>query len=295
MSNKPFSGIIPAIFSVYDENLQVKKDTVKKLVNYQLDNGSTGFYVGGNTGECTILPAQVRKDMLSAVLEANAGRGKIMAHIGAGHLDETLDLLKDANEKGVDAIASLPPSLTRYYNIDETLEYYKILAGESKAPVYAYVTPVLNGNLVDFAKKILDIDNVAGIKISIPDYYMFGKVTAIKESANILNGPDETLICGLAEGADGGIGTSYNMCPALAVALYNAFNAGDMAKARELQRRLNSVIDIPLGRNLAYWKAVMTCMGFDMGYTLRPQQLPTEEELAILKAKLKATGEIETV
>ena len=295
MSNKPFSGIIPAIFSVYDENLQVKKDTVKKLVNYQLDNGSTGFYVGGNTGECTILPAQVRKDMLSAVLEANAGRGKIMAHIGAGHLDETLDLLKDANEKGVDAIASLPPSLTRYYNIDETLEYYKILAGESKAPVYAYVTPVLNGNLVDFAKKILDIDNVAGIKISIPDYYMFGKVTAIKESANILNGPDETLICGLAEGADGGIGTSYNMCPALAVALYNAFNAGDMAKARELQRRLNSVIDIPLGRNLAYWKAVMTCMGFDMGYTLRPQQLPTEEELAILKAKLKATGEIETI
>ena len=295
MSNKPFSGIIPAIFSVYDEDLKVKKDTVKKLVNYQLDNGSTGFYVGGNTGECTILPAQVRKDMLSAVLEANGGRGKIMAHIGAGHLDETLDLLKDANEKGVDAIASLPPSLTRYYNIDETLEYYKILAGESKAPVYAYVTPVLNGNLVDFAKKILDIDNVAGIKISIPDYYMFGKVTAIKESANILNGPDETLICGLAEGADGGIGTSYNMCPALAVALYNAFNAGDMAKARELQRRLNSVIDIPLGRNLAYWKAVMTCMGFDMGYTLRPQQLPTEEELAILKAKLKATGEIETV
>ena len=121
MSNKPFSGIIPAIFSVYDEDLKVKKDTVKKLVNYQLDNGSTGFYVGGNTGECTILPAQVRKDMLSAVLEANGGRGKIMAHIGAGHLDETLDLLKDANEKGVDAIASLPPSLTRYYNIDETL------------------------------------------------------------------------------------------------------------------------------------------------------------------------------
>ena len=295
MSNKPFSGIIPAIFSVYDEDLKVKKDTVKKLVNYQLDNGSTGFYVGGNTGECTVLPAQIRKDMLSAVLDANGGRGKIMAHIGAGHLDETLDLLKDANEKGVDAVASLPPSLTRYYNIDETLEYYKILAGESKSPVYAYVTPVLNGNLVDFAKKVLEIDNVAGIKISIPDYYMFGKVTAIKESANILNGPDETLICGLAEGADGGIGTSYNMCPALAVALYNAFNAGDIKKARELQRRLNSVIDIPLGRNLAYWKAVMTCMGFDMGYTLRPQQLPTEEELAILKAKLKATGEIETV
>ena len=295
MSNKPFSGILPAIFSVYDENLQVKKDTVKKIVDFDLANGVTGFYVGGITGECTVLPAQIRKDMLTATLEANAGRGKIMAHIGAGHLDETLDLLRDANDKGVDAVASLPPSLTRYYNIEETIEYYKILAGESKSPVYAYVTPVLNGNLVNFAEEVLKIDNVAGLKISIPDYFMFGKVTALNEKANVLNGPDETLICGLIEGADGGIGTSYNMCPALAVGIYNAFNAGDFAKAKELQRKLNSVIDIPLGRNLAYWKAVMTCMGFDMGYTLAPQKMPTAEEIAILKDRLAKTGVIEVI
>ncbi len=290
-NKKAFEGIFPALFSIYDENLNVKKDSVKKLVEFDLKGGVGGFYVCGNTGECAVLPARTRKQMLDAVIEANAGRGKIMAHIGAGHLDETLDLLADACSKPVDAVASLPPALMKYYSRDEIIDYYKLLAAKSTLPVYAYVTPVLNCDLTDFAREISEIDNIAGIKISIPDYYSFGKITRLKGGAlNILNGPDETMICGLAVGADGAIGTTYNFAPAHAVSMYEAFRKGDMASLREKQAKLNKIIDIALGHNIGYWKAIMTTRGFDMGYTVAPATQWTSEDLAALKAKLDEAG-----
>ena len=215
---KLFTGINSAIFSVYDENLNVIKETVTKMVNHQLDNGVKGFYVGGNTGECTVLPAKTRKQMLEAVVEANNGRGKIMAHIGAGHFDEVMDLLNHANTQKIDAIASLPPALCSYYNHKDTIEYYKALAKASKFPVYAYVTPVTmqHSELYSFAKELSEIDNVAGLKITIPDYFKFALVNQIDGGRlNNLNGPDEMMLSSLAIGADGAIGTSYNIVPKL--------------------------------------------------------------------------------
>ena len=64
MIKKPFTGIMPAIFSVYDENLCVKKDTVKKLVDFDLANGVTGFYVGGSTAEAFLLSTDERKQII---------------------------------------------------------------------------------------------------------------------------------------------------------------------------------------------------------------------------------------
>ena len=69
MNNILFEGIYAATFSIYDENMNVKRDSVEKLVNYNLKNGLKGFYVGGNTGECTVLPNKTRKQMLEAVKE----------------------------------------------------------------------------------------------------------------------------------------------------------------------------------------------------------------------------------
>ncbi len=291
MENKKFTGILPAIFSVYDENMDVLTETVEKMVNYQLEGGATGFYVGGNTGECTVLPAKTRMQMLEAVVAANRGRGTVIAHIGAGHLDETLALLEHANQVGVDAVASLPPSLTPYYNMAETLDYYRLLAEKSKAPVIAYITGVLSGDPVEFAEKVSEIPNVMGIKLTIPNYYAFSRVVmASTGKLNILNGPDETMICGLAVGADGAIGTTYNFLPKLACGIYTDMMNGDVVSAREKQQKLTSMIPVALGKNIAYWKAIMTTMGFDMGYTVAPAVMPTAAEIAELKTKLQAVG-----
>ena len=294
MKEKLFTGIYSALFSVYDENMNVKKDTVAKMVDYQLAGGVRGFYVGGNTGECTVLPNKTRKQMLDTVTEANEGRGRIMAHIGAGHFDDVMDLLDHANSKKIDAIASLPPSLQGYYGHQETVEYYKALAKASKHPVYAYVTPISlqHSELCAFAKELSEIDNIAGLKITIPDYYRFALINQIDGGRlNNLNGPDEMLICGLAVGADGAIGSTYNVVPKIAVKIYESFQKGDMKTALAYQNKLNSYINKMLtGKGIGYWKASLSLLGFDMGYTVFPGTPISNEDMQKLKADMDEIG-----
>lgn len=292
---KAFTGIHSAIFSAYDEQMNVKKETVARMVEEQLAAGVRGFYVGGNTGECTVLPAKTRKQMLETVVEVNKGRGKIMAHIGAGHFDEVMDLLEHANTQKIDAIASLPPSLCSYYNHKGTIEYYKALAKNSKFPVYAYVTPVTmqHSELYSFAKELSEIDNIAGLKITIPDYFKFALVNQIDGGRlNNLNGPDEMMLSSLAIGADGAIGTTYNIVPKVAVRIYDSFQKGDMKTALEYQNKLNAFIQTMFsfvnGRGTGYWKACLSLLGYDMGYTVFPATPVSEEDLKILKEKLTA-------
>lgn len=295
---KLFTGIHSAIFSIYDENMNVKKDSVAKLVEYQLDAGVQGFYVGGNTGECTVLPAKTRKQMLETVVDVNDGRGKIMAHIGAGHFDEVMDLLDHANQQKIDAIASLPPSLCSYYGHKETIEYYKTLAKNSKYPVYAYVTPITmqHSELYSFAKELSEIENVAGLKITIPDYYKFARVNQIDGGRlNNLNGPDEMMLSSLVIGADGAIGTTYNIVPKIAVHIYDSFHKGDLKTALAYQNQLNEFISVMLGGNMARWKAALTLLGFDMGYTVFPATPVSESDLKDLKEKLTAIGFFENM
>ena len=285
---KYFEGVYSAIFSVYDENMRVKADTVASLVDYQLKGGAKGFYVCGNTGECSVLPNKTRIEMLDAVVKANGGRGQIMAHIGATHFDDVMELIEDANGRDIDAISSLPPALKKYYNADEIFEYYKRIAKESRHPLYAYITPDLGTDPLAFARKLSTVDNIQGIKLTIPDYYTFGNIMEeFKGKLNVLNGPDETLVCGLSVGADGAIGTTYNILPKLGVKIYESFKAGDMKTALEYQHKLNSFIKIPLGKNLSYWKAALGFLGFDMGYTVFPCKMPTECELAEMKKALE--------
>ena len=142
------------------------------------------------------------------------------------HFDEVMDLLEHANTQKIDAIASLPPSLCSYYGHQDTISYYKALAKASKYPVYAYVTPVTmqHSELYSFAKELSEIENIAGLKITIPDYFKFALVNQIYGGRlNNLNGPDEMLLCGVSVGADGGIGTTYNIVPKLPVKIYESF------------------------------------------------------------------------
>lgn len=291
--NKNFEGIYSAIFSVYDENLDVIKQSVAKLVDYQLSCNLKGFYVCGNTGECSVLPVKTRIQMLDAVIDANAGKGQIMAHIGAGHLDDVKALVNDCNNKKIDAVSSLPPNLSKYYNSNEVIDYYKWLAKESKYPLYAYITPAVDdGNVFAFAEKLSKIDNVEGIKLTIPNYYIFEKmVRGLGDKLCILNGPDECLMCGLTCGADGAIGTTYNFLGKTAVALYENFKNNNIDEVRKCQNQINKVIDVAInnGFNMADWKAIMTCMGFDMGYTVFPRTNPDSERIEKIRNDLKKT------
>ena len=158
----------------------------------------------------------------------------------------------------------------------------------------AYKRLISSIQIVTFAEELIKIPNIAGIKLTISDYYAFGGITALNDgTVNVLNGPDETMICGLSLGAQGAIGTTYNFAPKLACTIYNSFQKGDMQTALAAQRKLNKIINIALGNSIAYWKAILGLCGFDMGCTLFPGKNISSEEMLKLEEMLKEVGDFD--
>lgn len=290
---KNFDGIHSAIFSVYDENLNIKKDTVRKMVDHQKKCGIKGFYVGGNTGECSVLPNRTRKDMLEAVIEER-GDMQVIAHIGAVRWEDTVDLVKHADSMPIDAIASLPPSLGLCaYTTEETIDYYTALSEYTDKPIFAYITGVYKGDLVELAEKFAKAPNIIGIKLSVPNYYGFERIRNANSDMILFNGPDESMLSGLIMGANGAIGTSYNILPETAIQVYNNFKNGDLDKAFAAQNKLNDMIALAAGRNMSFWKALLEVKeGFDMGYTVFPAKKVTQEEKELISNLFKRIGEL---
>ena len=289
-----FNGIYSALFSIYDENMNVKRNSVKQLMEYNQKNGLQGFYVGGASGECIVLPNKTRIQMLETVMEYKK-ESTVIAHIGAGHWEDTVELVKHANNYDVDAIASLPPALMEYYNVEETVNYYKSLSDLSNKPLMAYIQTFYKGDIVELTRRLAEIPNVCGVKLTVPNYYLFAKLRALFPDINILNGPDESLLAGLAIGANGAIGTSYNILPGVAERLYNAVQKNDLNVARKCQYILNNAINVLIKENIAGWKLPLEVIGIDMGYTVYPRIMPNGGHKKEIIDILKANGTIEEI
>ena len=137
--------------------------------------------------------------------------------------------------------------------------------------------------------------NVIGVKFTIRDYFEMRKTKEVNGGdINLINGPDETLLCGLVMGADGGIGTTYNIMPEWYVGLYDAFVRGDWHTAQEYQYRCNRVTDA-LSRHSRHGaipatKAALCLKGYDVGSAVFPSREFDRERLAALKKELSELG-----
>jgi hypothetical protein len=94
-------------------------------------------------------------------------------------------------------------------------------------------------------KRLIEIDGIIGVKFTLTDFYSMRRIKELNGGdINVINGPDEMLICGLSMGADAGIGSTYNLMCAEYVKLRILFLAGDIEGARATQYKVNKVTEI---------------------------------------------------
>ena len=292
-----FKGIMPALPTPFDENERLIRPTVEKLLDFEYAGGVDGFYVGGATGEGPVLPVSTRIELCEAAMEANRDRGNIILQIGGPNFNDVKDLIAHANNAGVHALSAMAPNAYYPHSDTEIVDYYKRIASLTDKPVIIYVTALMLGNnLQKVFTELMEVDNIIGLKFTQSNYYLLTLLKMINGgNINIINGPDEMLLCGLSMGADGGIGSTYNLMPEKFSALYKAFTNGELEKARQIQYEINKIIRVLLefgggfvvGKNL---KEALNVMGFDMGKCVFPASGFTAEESAQLIAKLTAAG-----
>jgi len=268
-----FEGIMPALITPLNEDGKtINEKTARNLIEFLLKQGADGFYVLGSTGEGLVLDETERTHMLEIAVDQVKGRKPIICHTASVNFSEAIRLSKHAEKAGANAISAIPPIFFKYETTD-IYNYYKTLAESTNLPFIMYNHPSANGGMsADTVAKIYEIDNITGVKWTVNNYFELMRLKDMTNGEiNIINGPDEMLISGLAAGADAGIGTTYNVMLPQFLELYKYFKQGEINKAREIQYKINRVISCIIKHGtISATKYMCTMLGFDSGEATYP-------------------------
>ena len=287
---KKFEGICAALLTPYDESGKVNCAILKKQVRWLIGQGIDGFYVCGSTGEAFLLSPQERMAILDAVCEENNGEKLVIAHIGQIATEHALELGRHAKAAGADAISSISPFYYKFSSA-EIQQYYLDLMNALEMPFFIYNFPAFSG--FSLTPELLDemcaCPYVAGVKFTSSDFFQLERMKRAHPDLTIWNGYDEMLLSGLSAGADGGIGSTYNvLCPTIRK-IYDAHRAGDCAAAQQAQHLANDMISLICKFGVfASIKAILGFEGMDFGACRKPFGALSAEGRAQLKAGYEA-------
>lgn len=292
-SLEQIKGVMPAFITPYDDNGDVNVEMIRRMAAYQLEQGACGFFVCGSTGEGLLLTTDERKLVARTVIETVAGQVPIIVHVGAVSTRESAALAADARKAGAAAVSSIPPV---YYKVGLAgmLQHIRGIAEAAELPTFYYHIPALTGVYLT-ADELVDaftsVPGVAGMKFTDSDmFFLWSMLDSAKGKFRVFNGSDQMLFDGLSVGAIGGIGSTYNYQMRNIADVYDAMQAGDLAKARDCQAKANAVIKVLFrnGANLACEKAIMKLLGFDAGIPRSPMVSFPPERLDALRKQLEA-------
>jgi 4-hydroxy-tetrahydrodipicolinate synthase len=234
-----FRGSIPALVTPF-KNGAVDFDALKHLVNWQIEEGSTGLVPVGTTGESPTLSHEEHEAVIEAVVEAAAGRVPVIAGAGSNNTAESLRFMEHA--KRVGAAAGLV--VTPYYNKPTQrglVAHFTALADAVDLPMIIYNIP--GRSVVDMSPETMGAlakhPNIVGVKDATGD---LARVSWQRMSCGAdfvqLSGEDATAVGFNAQGGQGCISVTANVAPRLCADMQNATLAGDYAKALEIADKL---------------------------------------------------------
>lgn len=274
-------GVLPALVTPLNKDESINVDTLEKLMKALIAQGADGFYVGGATGEGHALRISERKVLAEAAVKNVKGTSlPCIIQVASTDFSSAISLAKHAEECGADAISATAP-LFFSYSEDDVFNYYKKLAESVHIPMMVYYNPFAKFPMdAKFGKRLFEIDNVTSIKWTSSDFYQMMILKDItRGEMDIVNGFDEMLLQGLAAGADGGIGTTYNYQLEYVKGVYDTFSSGDIKKAGEYQIKVSETVSAFNGEPIIpASKALLERMGYAVGNATFPMKRYTDEE-----------------
>jgi len=289
---KRIEGFISAPFTPMLADGSVNYERIAQYASFYVRNGIDGAFICGTSGEGYSLSLEERKRVAELWVENTPENFKSIVHVGGATLLGSKELVRHAAAIGAWGIGAMAPVFFKPQTVEDLVMYCAELASEAPdMPFYFYHMPSFTGvylPMLDFLKKAkVRIPNLTGIKYTHEDLFEFSNCLRFDNGRyEILHGRDETLLAGLALGATGGIGGSYNHIMKVYLDLIKAYHAKDLEKARSLQWKAQEFINIlnKYGGNVISGKGVMKFLGVDCGPNRLPlRTLPEEEEKAMLK------------
>ena len=290
-------GLIDAPFTPFYENGEVNLEPIGTYAKMLAKNGLKGVFINGSSGEGYMLTEKERMELAEEWMKVAPKDFKVIVHVGSCCVKASKMLAEHAQKIGAWGIGAMAPPFPKINRIEELVEYCEeIAASAPNLPFYYYHIPAFNGAflpMVEFLKAVDGrIPNFAGIKYTYESIYEYNQCRLYKNGKfDMLHGQDETILPSLAMGgAQGGIGGTTNYNGINLVGIIDAWKAGDIEKARELQNFSQDVINVicHYRGNIVGGKRIMKLIGLDLGKNRTPFQNMTDEEEARMKAELEA-------
>lgn len=292
-----YTGLIAAVFSPMHPDGRLNLEQVPAMAGGLIEAGVQGFYVCGTTGEGALLSSGERCDIAAAYVAAARGRVPVIVHVGHDSLVEARQLARRAQEAGADAIAAVPPTYFRPASAESLVDCFgEICAGAPDLPFFYYHIPALTGvniSVIEFLSLAADrLPSLVGLKYTAPTIDEFQECLAFDGGRyTVLFGRDEMLLSGLCAGAQGAVGSTYNLAAGLYAGIMEAFDCGDLAYARKLQAQSIQMIRVMVRYGgLPAFKAVMGMLDLDCGPTRLPLQTLSPDRVQSLRRDLDRIG-----
>lgn len=298
MKKLNINGLIAAPFTPMFGDGSINLSIIEMYANYLKNNGVTGVFICGTTGEGILLDNEERKAVACEWMKFKSHDFKVVVHVGNSSCIVSADLAAHAQKIGADAIAAMGPGFLPPTDVDSLIDYCEPVAmAAPKLPFYYYHMPSVSNVLVpmkDFLIKAQKrIPNLAGMKFTHNNLMEMQQCMVLDNGKfEIFHGSDEILLGGLALGAQGAVGSTYNYMASCYLELMKQFKKGNLKKSRKLQQYSVKVVEILIkyGGGVRAGKAIMALKGIDCGPCRPPIKKFTDEEKLKLRNDLESIG-----
>ncbi len=237
--NKGIHGAIVAIVTPFKDG-RVDEESLRDLIEWQIRSGTHCIVPCGTTGESATLTHEEHMRVVEITVDAVKGKVPVIAGTGSNSTEETIMLTNHAKKAGADAALVITP----YYNKpsqEGLYQHFMTVANECKFPMILYNVPGRTSvnMLPETVARCAKNRHVIGIKEATGNLKQVSEVIRLcPKNFIVLSGDDFTTFPILAIGGKGVISVASNIVPRQMANMCNAFEKGDIEKARRIHYKL---------------------------------------------------------
>ena len=278
-----FKGVVPALVTPMRADGSLHEESLRLILEFNIAGGVHGFWVAAGTGESVLLDDEENRRIAEIAAEVCRGRAVHIHHVGALTTRRAAALAEHAAAAGADAICCVP---TFFYprREEEIVEHYRAVAAAADLPFFCYNLPTCTNVEItaDLMKKLQDaVPQLTGLKHSAPNFHNIRVFSSMGLAT--FTGSCHWMLPAMTTGAVGCVDGPPNIAPEFWVAIWQAFQAGDLEAARRAQTRASNVVEALIslfegGRYVAICKHVLgRRLGIECGNPRLPA-LPLSDE-----------------
>ena len=305
MGHMRFGGVIPANLLPFKADLSIDETAYRRHLSWLANTkGVTGITVNGHAAEVSSLSRDERRHALAIALDEVAGKVPLIAGIYTDGTQEAVELARDAKVGGAAGILVFPPTLFMWgaqVKPEMVLRHFTTIADAVDLPIVVFEYPPASGigyspeTLAELAK----LPSVAAVKDWSNDIVAFEQnLRAIRQTGRpvaVLSSFTMSLFATFVLGADGCISGMGSIAADLQAELFEAVQQGDLARARTINDRLDSLVRVfyapPFVDMHNRMKEALALLGRIPAAHVRPPLTPvSDEERARIRLALQASG-----